>query len=188
INKSFIIFLILLSFNSVGQVLQGSPQAHKKAIVLSSKLDSLKSIYNSSTDNLEKSKIAHQISLLAYERIAYNPEYFTDSLFNPEDWENISISDQEKVNIDELENRADYFYDLGKKKYSNGNYDQAIQLYKKSIDNGQTDSFVYAKIAQAYRKINDWKNASDYFDIWKKMNPEDNSLDLIIGHTKSKLK
>lgn len=67
----------------------------------------------------------------------------------------------------------------GKRKYSLGEYDRAIELFKQAYEEHPAPAYLY-NIGQAYRKAGDCKNALDYFGRFLDSNPEDDARQRVI--------
>lgn len=59
------------------------------------------------------------------------------------------------------------------KNYSEDNFEQAIEMYQKVIDNGVESPEIYYNMGNAYFKINDLPSAILYYEKAKKLNPSD---------------
>lgn len=62
------------------------------------------------------------------------------------------------------------------KKYSEDNFDQAIGLYQKVIENGMESAAVYFNLGNAYFKINNMPSAILYYEKAKKLRPNDEDI------------
>lgn len=62
------------------------------------------------------------------------------------------------------------------KLYSEDNFDQAIDLYQKVIENGVESAGVYFNLGNAYFKINDMPAAILYYEKARKLKPNDEDI------------
>ena len=62
------------------------------------------------------------------------------------------------------------------KMYSEDNFDQAIDLYQKVIENGMESAGVYFNLGNAYFKINDMPSAILYYEKARKLKPNDDDI------------
>jgi tetratricopeptide (TPR) repeat protein len=62
------------------------------------------------------------------------------------------------------------------KSYSEDNFDRAIELYQKVIENGVESAGVYFNLGNAYFKINDMPSAILFYEKAKKLNPSDEDI------------
>lgn len=60
--------------------------------------------------------------------------------------------------------------------YSEDNFDQAIDLYQKVIENGMESAGVYFNLGNAYFKINDMPSAILYYEKARKLKPNDDDI------------
>lgn len=62
------------------------------------------------------------------------------------------------------------------KSYSNDNFEKAIELYQKVIDNGMESAGVYFNLGNAYFKMNNLPSAILYYEKAKKLKPNDEDI------------
>ncbi len=62
------------------------------------------------------------------------------------------------------------------KSYSENNFEQAISLYEKVLENGMESAEVYYNLGNAYFKINDMPSAILFYEKARKLNPNDEDI------------
>lgn len=62
------------------------------------------------------------------------------------------------------------------KSYSENNFEQAISLYEKVLENGVESAEVYYNLGNAYFKINDMPSAILFYEKARKLNPNDEDV------------
>ena len=66
--------------------------------------------------------------------------------------------------------------DEANKKYSDDNFDQAIEMYQKVIENGYESTELYFNLGNAYFKLNDIPSAILYYEKARKLDPLDEDI------------
>ncbi|MDA7716735.1 tetratricopeptide repeat protein, partial [Flavobacteriaceae bacterium] len=60
--------------------------------------------------------------------------------------------------------------------YNKGDYNEAINLFVKIINNGEHSDELYFNLGNSYYKLNDIPNSIYYFEKALKLNPNDNDI------------
>lgn len=77
--------------------------------------------------------------------------------------------------------RSVEYYNAGKKKYNLGEFDEAIELFKKAYDEFEAPAYLY-NIAQAYRQKDDCKKALFFYERFLAEKPDSDQADAVRGH------
>lgn len=73
------------------------------------------------------------------------------------------------------------------KEYSEEMYDNAIELYKKIINNGYESAELYYNLGNSYFKLNDMPSAILYYEKAKKLAPNDEDIDFNLKVANNKI-
>ncbi len=88
-----------------------------------------------------------------------------------QDWKNLLVSGQKMIEIDS--NDYDGWATLGDAQYNLGNFEKALEFYKKTLQINRLDVLTWQNLGHTFKNLKQYKNAIKSYEIALDLNPLD---------------